>query len=515
MAPTRRFLLVEDHAGWRTTFRTALLALDTAAHVEVAEDFDEAVHKLASFDFDVIIVDIMLPRSLAEGGFPEELGIELCRRVRVDARNRHAGLLVATAQPTHGRIREAFRDCRADDFIAKDPFTAEAFQAAVRVALRGAALRRAQADAEREVRLEIQVGDSQVTAVRVAGRSRVSYPCRTPLAIPAADWSARGDALNALLLNGLPDGWRKDARALGQALFEHLSTAPEVSAGLAAARAASSSSGELCLQLSGPAATIGVPFELMQDANGEYLVFLHRMIRSVTPGAGAVSKRTGGFASLIEAAAVGTPIRALVVGANADGMIPGAEEEARRIHAQLETELGHLGIRCEVTALIGPEATVANVSRVLASGGIHLFHYAGHGRFNSVFPEVSGLVLHGDKAPAILRASDLYLLCKDSALQVVFLSCCLGARSAAEAGSGDFLGVFDALAKANVPTVLGYRWVVGDDSALAMAAGFYAWLCRTLSPSEALFQARAGIAQGNLGWNDETWLSPILISQNP
>jgi CHAT domain-containing protein len=63
--------------------------------------------------------------------------------------------------------------------------------------------------------------------------------------------------------------------------------------------------------------------------------------------------------------------------------------------------------------------------------------------------------------------------------------------------------------------VLGYRWVVTDESALSLAAAFYDGLFRTLSPSSALFQARSELAMRELGWNDETWLSPILVEQNP
>jgi CheY-like chemotaxis protein len=516
MPPPRRFLIVEDQSAWRITFGMHLRVLVPDAQVDEAAGHDEAVRRIATSVYDVVIVDLVLPRTAGDEEDPARLGKEIARRVRADPGNRDAGLLIATGFPTSARTRDAFRDCAADDFVDKLGYTAESFLASVRFALRAAALRRARDHAAREVRLEIQATATEITGARVAGRTRARYPNRVPLPLAADDWTAKGDALNRVLLAGDPAGWRARAREVGLSLFAHLTGAPELSAALAAARAAGDTAGELCLRLCGPAAVLGVPFELMQDDGAEYLAFRHAMIRSVTAGAGTVSRQTIPFDRMVEeAVAEGTPVRALVVGANVDGAIPAVEEEARRVRVQFETELGRLGVGCEVTELVGADATVANVTEVLAARETHLFHYAGHGRFNASFPEMSGLVLRGSDVMAPLRATDLYLLCKDSRLQLVFLSCCLGARSAVEAGRGEFAGVFDALARADVSAVLGYRWVVTDDSALAMAASFYGWLFRTLSPSRALFQARADIAMGGAGWNDETWLSPILLVQNP
>jgi CheY-like chemotaxis protein len=516
MAGTRRFLVVEDGPGWVHTFETALLALIPDAQVEHAGAFDAALHKVANGAYDVVITDLLLPRSGRADDMPEELGQELARRVRADPRNRHAGMLVVTAYATPARTRDAFRGCDADDFIDKYGYTSGEFLAAVRGALRASALRRARYESAGAVRLEIQVSATEVAGARVAGRSHASYPGMLPLPLQAADWAARADALNAVLLGPEPDHWRDAARALGQELFEYLAHAPQISAAFASARSAALSPGELCVQLWGPPAAIGVPFELMRDANGEYMVFRHQLVRGVTAGAGAVSRKTSRFCDLVEkATAAASPLRVLVVGANADGTLRGAEEEARRIRLQLETELDRLGVPCEVTALIGADATVANVRTMLAARDTHLFHYAGHGRFDRTLPEVGGLVLGSDSGPVSLRASDLYLLCKDSPLHLVFLSCCLSARAAAAPHRGDFDGVFDALTKADVPTVLGYRWVVGDESALSLATAFYDGLFRTLSPSSALFQARSQLAMRELGWYDETWLSPILVEQNP
>lgn len=112
-----------------------------------------------------------------------------------------------------------------------------------------------------------------------------------------------------------------------------------------------------------------------------------------------------------------------------------------------------------------------------------------------------------------VKATDLHLSTDRSPLQLAFLSCCLSARTAQEVGYGDFQGVIDGLAQADVPAILGYRWTVGDEAAMKLAQAFYRSLWRTLSPPQALFEARRGAAKGPQARSDPTWASPILLCQ--
>jgi CHAT domain-containing protein len=97
---------------------------------------------------------------------------------------------------------------------------------------------------------------------------------------------------------------------------------------------------------------------------------------------------------------------------------------------------------------------------------------------------------------------------------MVFLNCCLGARNASHVGRGDFYGMLEAVARAGVPTVLGYRWTVLDSSAMRLAEAFYETLWRTFSPGEALLEARIQATLGPKGLDDETWAAPVLVVQN-
>ena len=204
----------------------------------------------------------------------------------------------------------------------------------------------------------------------------------------------------------------------------------------------------------------------------------------------------------------------LIVASNSDGHIPAVEAEATSIALQMETNLRNSGIPHEITLLSSAEATYDRVIEALRDGRYHLFHYAGHGRFDDVLPEISGLVLRHEQGLRTLTAADLRLLTQDTELRLVYLSCCLGARSAQSVTHGDFHSVMEALALADVPTVLGFRWSVRDDASQLMALVFYQHLWQSFSPGQALLEARRSAAMGERGRDDETWASPVLLMQN-
>jgi CHAT domain-containing protein len=75
--------------------------------------------------------------------------------------------------------------------------------------------------------------------------------------------------------------------------------------------------------------------------------------------------------------------------------------------------------------------------------------------------------------------------------------------------------MLDALVRADVPSVLGYRWSVDDQGALKLAKAFYESLWKTLSPGRALLAARRSVSMEVTGSDDETWASPVLVQQTP
>jgi CHAT domain-containing protein len=73
------------------------------------------------------------------------------------------------------------------------------------------------------------------------------------------------------------------------------------------------------------------------------------------------------------------------------------------------------------------------------------------------------------------------------------------------------LGLADGLVHAGVPGVLGFRWLVLDEGARALALAFYGSLARQGQVDTALLEARCEVAARDR--DDITWLSPILIVQ--
>jgi hypothetical protein len=328
------------------------------------------------------------------------------------------------------------------------------------------------------------------------------------------DFVRRTDNLNLMLLEGKADRWRPEAQSIGDGFYRALTEEPRVLGDLTTARNLGPRPGQLWVQFSGPAAGLGLPFELLRDENG-YLGLSHILTRRLLQPGPIFSRKPEPFHAFVEGLLRRRePLRALIVGANSDGSIPEAEQEASALATAIQEDLDRLAIPCEIQLLVGSAASYTAVRRELGEQHYHLFHYAGHGRYTDKLPEISGLMLHDDSGPAALTAADLHLLAQGSSLYIVYLSCCLGARTARETGRGDFRGVVEALARADVPSVLGHRWTVADTPSSYLALTFYHALWRSFSPGEALLEARRAAAMGSRGLDDDTWLAPVLLAQN-
>ena len=114
-------LIVEDEQFIREEI--ANLFIEQQYTVEQAENFARAQEKLALYNYDCIIVDIMLP----DGN-----GLDLIRKVRTEKKD--MGILVVSAR---GRTEEKIQglDCGADDYIAK-PFALGELNARVHAIIR-------------------------------------------------------------------------------------------------------------------------------------------------------------------------------------------------------------------------------------------------------------------------------------------------------------------------------------------------------------------------------------------
>ena len=116
-----RILLVEDDVAIARSLKEGLE--DEAYAVDVVHDGDEGYRTAMADDYDVIILDVMLP---------EMNGYEVCQALRKDG-NR-TPILMLTARDAERDIVEGL-DVGADDYLAK-PFSFEVLLARLRALLR-------------------------------------------------------------------------------------------------------------------------------------------------------------------------------------------------------------------------------------------------------------------------------------------------------------------------------------------------------------------------------------------
>ena len=116
-----RILLVEDDVAIAQSLKEGLE--DEAYAVDVVHDGDEGYRTATADDYDVIILDVMLPKMN---------GYEVCRALRQDGNQ--TPILMLTARDAERDIVEGL-DVGADDYLAK-PFSFEVLLARLRALLR-------------------------------------------------------------------------------------------------------------------------------------------------------------------------------------------------------------------------------------------------------------------------------------------------------------------------------------------------------------------------------------------
>ena len=116
-----RILLVEDDTAIARSLKEGLE--DEAYAVDVANDGSEGYRTAVADEYDVIILDIMLP---------EMNGYEVCRALRNDGNK--TPILMLTARDAERDIVEGL-DTGADDYLAK-PFSFDVLLARIRALLR-------------------------------------------------------------------------------------------------------------------------------------------------------------------------------------------------------------------------------------------------------------------------------------------------------------------------------------------------------------------------------------------
>jgi two-component system, OmpR family, alkaline phosphatase synthesis response regulator PhoP len=109
MPQTPRILIADDNAANRELLEAYLANID--CEVEMAVDGADTLAKVASFQPDLILLDVMMPKMN---------GFEVCRKVKGDPATAKIMVLMVTALSELGDIERAVA-AGTDDFLSK-PF---------------------------------------------------------------------------------------------------------------------------------------------------------------------------------------------------------------------------------------------------------------------------------------------------------------------------------------------------------------------------------------------------------
>ncbi|MFY7874371.1 MAG: response regulator [Pirellula sp.] len=104
---TPRILIADDNAPNRELLEALLVKID--CETEFAVDGQDTINKVASFEPDLILLDVMMPKLN---------GFEVCRKIKSDPSTSHIMILMVTALSELGDIERAV-DSGTDDFLSK------------------------------------------------------------------------------------------------------------------------------------------------------------------------------------------------------------------------------------------------------------------------------------------------------------------------------------------------------------------------------------------------------------
>jgi CHAT domain-containing protein len=306
--------------------------------------------------------------------------------------------------------------------------------------------------------------------------------------------------------------WRRHAKREGRHLYDSLMRSNEdLSKQLEVARQITRHPDVLSLNFIGPRNHLGMPYELLHD-NNVPLALKYPLSRQIS---GLASQKPQKLDSMMRVFQRDRkPLKVLLIASDTGGL--SVDDEVTEL-ADLFKEKWQG--KSEIKVLTTNDAGMSEVETVLRRCQYHIVHFAGHSQFDFEKPENSGLFVFRDKARrggvGILSARQIALLLTDSETMFCYLSCCVGAMvgSRQRLRDDDYLGVIDAVIQAGVPYALGYRWYVTDSGSRRFVTSFYEkMLSDRCVPEQAALHARSQL-YGRDG-NDETWTSPIVVSQN-
>lgn len=182
--------------------------------------------------------------------------------------------------------------------------------------------------------------------------------------------------------------------------------------------------------------------------------------------------------------------------------------ESEKLRVERATEDLRGSGMLELTWLEG--RTWHDLQRAMRRGPWHIFHFIGHGGFDTQTDEGLIVLENTDGKVHPLSASHLGLLLVDHhSLRLVVLNACEGARGSEH---DIFSSTASILVKRGIPAVLSMQYEITDRAAIELSRAFYEALADGMPVDMAVSEARKAISLGVV--NSVEWGTPVLYTSS-
>ena len=181
-----------------------------------------------------------------------------------------------------------------------------------------------------------------------------------------------------------------------------------------------------------------------------------------------------------------------------------------RESAKMTEALASLEARGLVIVERQEEATLSELQRRLRQGQYHIFHFIGHGGFDSQADD--GILVLTDPEGRGRRVSAQFLgtlLHDHRPLRLAILNACEGARASR---LDPFAGTAQSLVQQGIPAVIAMQFEVTDDAAICFTREFYAAIASGYPVDAAMAESRKAIFAEV---SEIEWGTPVLYMRSP
>lgn len=306
--------------------------------------------------------------------------------------------------------------------------------------------------------------------------------------------------------------WKTEAKAIGRQFYKELEKIDFFQEKVVAPQ--KDKTKQVLLRYGSDSRELGLPFELLHDGI-DFWSLLYPTSRFILDLPPFYEKEIIKITHKVETLHLHDS-QLLLMGANLPPMIPGVVKEVSSIADIWNKNESVEGQKPDIIFLVEENANYERlVDALVKASNNFYFHFAGHGVYDEENPEESGFFVWMDnncsKIQKVILPEFLDII-RDNPPKLCFLSCCTSGQVGRNASHlEDFVGLVHSAIAGGSHNAITYRWPVQDSDAVDFASEFYQQLSTTQSIEIAMWKARR--KQARSGRNNDTWASPILISQ--